>query len=53
MDHAAFIFSAYAFAAFVIAALIGWIARDHRSLTRMLADYERRGLARGSGRNPQ
>jgi heme exporter protein CcmD len=46
---APFIIAAYSAAAIVMAALIAWIALDYRALTRKLADYERRGLTRGSG----
>lgn len=47
--HAAFIGAAYFAAALVLSILIVWIALDYRALKRKLADYEKRGLTRGSG----
>ena len=48
--HTAFIVAAYGCAIVVIAALIGWITIDRRSLTRSLADLEQRGITRRSAR---
>jgi heme exporter protein CcmD len=50
VEHGTFIVSSYCVAAFIIAALVAWIAFDYRALKRTLADYERRGLTRGSRR---
>lgn len=44
--HAAFIVWAYVMAALVIAALIGWVALDHRAQKRHLEDLEARGIKR-------
>ena len=48
--HAGFIVAAYATAALVIAALIGWIALDHRAQKRHLDALEARGATRRSDR---
>jgi heme exporter protein D len=48
-SHASFIAAAYCAAALVLSALIAWIALDYRALKRRLADYEKRGMTRGSG----
>jgi heme exporter protein D len=49
--HAAFIEIAYGFATVIVAALVGWIALDHRRQTRSLAELEARGLTRRSERS--
>jgi heme exporter protein D len=49
--HAAFIFAAYAIAAVVIGALIGWIGLDHRAQKRRLGALEARGVTRRSDRS--
>jgi heme exporter protein D len=49
--HADFIIAAYAVATLVIAALIGWVALDHRAQRRKLANLEARGVARRSDRS--
>ncbi len=48
--HAAFIVSAYAAAAAIVAALIVWVAIERRRLTRVLDEFEQHGVARRSGR---
>jgi heme exporter protein D len=48
--HAAFIVSAYGFAALIVTAMIAWIVVDHRRQTRSLADLEARGVTRRSER---
>jgi heme exporter protein D len=48
--YAAFILGAYAAAALVVAALIGWVLIDHRRQRRILADLETRGIVRRSER---
>lgn len=48
--HAHFIVTAYAAAIAIIAGLIVWIVLDRRHLTRMLDDFERRGIKRRSER---
>ena len=48
--HAAFIVTAYAAAALVLAALTAWIALDHRAQRRSLAALEARGVTRRSER---
>ena len=48
--HAAFIVAAYAAAAIVIGALIGWVLLDHRAQLRKLADLDARGATRRSDR---
>ena len=49
--HAAFIAAAYAVAALVVAALIGWVALDHRAQRRKLASLEAHGVKRRSDRS--
>jgi heme exporter protein D len=44
--HAAFIWSAYAAEALVLAVLIGWLIYDGRRQKQQLADLERRGVTR-------
>jgi heme exporter protein D len=46
--HAGFIISAYVVTALVVALLVAWVAVDHRSQKRALADLERRGVTRRS-----
>jgi heme exporter protein D len=46
--HAAFIWTAYAVAAAMVAALVGWVVLDHRTQRRMLAELEARGITRRS-----
>jgi heme exporter protein D len=48
--HADFIVAAYAIAVLVIAALIGWVALDHRAQKRSLERLEARGVTRRSER---
>jgi heme exporter protein D len=47
--HAAFIWSAYAITAVVLAGLIAWLALDGRAQERRLADLAARGVKRRSG----
>jgi len=49
--HAAFVVAAYAVAALVLAALIGWVALDHRTQRRRLARLEAHGVTRRSDRS--
>ena len=46
--HAAFIVAAYAVTVIVVAALIGWVARDYSAQRRILSDLEDRGVTRRS-----
>ncbi len=46
--HAVFIVAAYVVAIFVIAALVLWVIVDHRTLQRILADLEAKGVTRRS-----
>jgi heme exporter protein D len=48
--HAAFIVTAYAAAFAIVAGLVAWIVLDRRHLTRMLDDFEGRGITRRSER---
>ena len=48
--HAAFIVAAYTVAVLVIAALIAWVALDHRAQRRRLASLEAHGVTRRSDR---
>ena len=48
--HAAFIVAAYGVAVLVVAALIGWVALDHRAQRRRLARLEAHGVTRRSDR---
>ena len=48
--HADFIVAAYAVAVLVVAALIVWVALDHRAQKRHLANLEARGVSRRSDR---
>jgi heme exporter protein D len=49
-QHASFILAAYAIAAIVVVALIGWVIADYRRQRAILRDLERRGLTRRSAR---
>jgi heme exporter protein D len=49
--HADFIVAAYGVTAFVVAALIAWVALDHSAQRRTLGDLEERGGARRSQRS--
>ena len=49
--HAGFIVAAYAVAVLVVAALIGWVALDHRAQRRRLARLEAHGVTRRSDRS--
>jgi heme exporter protein D len=49
-QHASFIVAAYASAAVVVMALIGWVIADFRRQRAILRDLERRGLTRRSAR---
>jgi heme exporter protein D len=51
--HAAFIVAAYAVAALVVVALIGWVALDHRTQQRRLAQLESQGVTRRSERSSE
>ena len=48
--HAGFIVAAYAVAVLVVAALIVWVALDHRAQRRQLANLEARGVSRRADR---
>jgi heme exporter protein D len=48
--HADFIVAAYGIAVLVVAALIGWVALDHRAQRRSLERLEARGITRRSER---
>ncbi len=48
--HAAFIWSAYAITAVVLAGLIAWLVLDGRQQERRLADLAKRGVTRRSER---
>jgi heme exporter protein D len=48
--HTGFIVAAYLSTAIVLAALVGWILLDGRSLRRKLADLEARGIRRRSAK---
>jgi heme exporter protein D len=49
--HAAFILYAYALAFAILAALIGWVALDHRAQARKLKALEDQGVTRRSAGN--
>jgi heme exporter protein D len=49
-QHANFIVTAYAIAAIVVVALIGWVIADYRRQRAILRDLERSGLTRRSAR---
>jgi heme exporter protein D len=48
--HAAFIVTAYVAALVIVAALIGWVVLDRRSLSRMLDEFEAQGITRRAQR---
>ena len=48
--HAAFIVTAYAAAAGIVAALIVWVVLDRRHLARMLDELDAQGISRRSER---
>jgi heme exporter protein D len=48
--HAFFILTAYGAAALIVAAMIAWVALDHRRQVRALADLDARGVTRRSER---
>jgi heme exporter protein D len=48
--HAAFIVASYAATVVVVAALVAWIALDHRAQKRRLGALEARGVTRRSER---
>lgn len=48
--HAAFIWSAYAVTALVLAGLIAWLVADGRAQLRRLKELAARGVTRRSGR---
>lgn len=50
--HAAFIWSAYAATAAVLAALAGWLAVDGQRQQRLVDELEARGVRRRSSRTP-
>jgi heme exporter protein D len=47
VDHLAFILAAYAAAIAVVAALVAWVMLDYRAQLAKLAEFEKRGIARG------
>ena len=49
-QHASFIVTAYAIAAVVVVALIGWVIADYRRQRAILRDLESSGLTRRSAR---
>ena len=46
--HLAFVATAYGMSGLVVVAMIVWILRDHRTLTRAIADLEAQGVRRRS-----
>ena len=50
--HISFIAAAYGAATLIIAATIAWVVFDYRSLKRVLADLEKRGVTRRSTSRP-
>jgi|RhiMetStandDraft_4_1073278.scaffolds.fasta_scaffold2490919_1 heme exporter protein D len=48
--HSGFIAAAYALTALVVAGLILFAVRDHRTQVRRLAEFEARGVGRRSNR---
>lgn len=48
--HVAFIVAAYAAAVAIVAGLIAWIVLERRHLSRLLDDFEARGITRRSQR---
>ena len=51
-QHAAFIVMAYGAAMLILAALIAWVALDHRAQRRALGELEARGVTRRSTGGP-
>jgi len=51
--YAVFILSAYGAAALIVAAMIAWVALDHRRQARALAELEARGITRRSDRRDE
>jgi heme exporter protein D len=49
-QHASFIVAAYAIAALVVVALIGWVIADYRRQRAILRELESSGLTRRSAR---
>ena len=49
-QEASFIVASYAVTAFIVAALIAWIALDYSAQRRILGDLEERGVTRRSQR---
>jgi heme exporter protein D len=49
--HADFIVAAYAVTAFVVAAMVAWVALDYSAQRRILGDLEERGVTRRSQRS--
>jgi len=50
--HIDFIAAAYAAAVIVVAALIAWVALDHRAQLRKIAELEMQGITRRSAAAP-
>lgn len=50
--YASFIVTSYALVTLVVLILIGWIAVDYRRQRAMLADLDKAGVSRRSGRSP-
>jgi heme exporter protein D len=51
--HADFIVAAYAVTAFVVAALVAWVALDYSAQRRILGGFEDRGVTRRSQRKDE
>jgi heme exporter protein D len=51
--HTGFILAAYLATAIVLAAVVGWIVIDGRSLRRKLAELEARGIRRRSAKSAE
>jgi heme exporter protein D len=51
--YAVFILSAYGAAALIVAAMVAWVALDHRRQARALAELEARGITRRSDRRDE
>jgi len=47
-NHLSFILAAYAVAIAVVAALVAWVTLDYRAQSAKLAEFEKRGIARGA-----
>ena len=50
--HAGYIIASYLVTVLALAALVGWIVFDGRTLKRRLAELEARGVRRRSAGNP-